>query len=181
LAADWVVVAKAVKGSIVDIASEGGKCTGFVSDDKQDFVVTAAHCDGKEIFADSMPAKVKLKDLKNDLMVLYVEGVDRPALRLAKHDPEVGAQVASYGWGYALNQPLFRATHVSAQDMTVPGFEAARYFAVDTAFVGGQSGGPVVNEAGEVVMIVQLGNDVAGWGVGAELIEEKLGRYFALK
>ena len=182
-ASDWSIVASATRASVVDIASGGGKCSGFVSDDTRDYVVTAAHCDSTGpndvLYVDSMPAKVRVKDVKNDLMSLYVEGIDRPALRLAKDDPKIGHEVASYGWGWALNTPLFRVANISAQDMTVPGFETARYLAIDAAFVGGQSGGPVVNMQGEVVMIVQLGNDVAGWGVGAEMIKDKLGKYFA--
>jgi hypothetical protein len=36
----------------------------------------------------------------------------------------------------------------------------------------------VVNEAGEVVMMVQRGTQSVGIGVGAETIRSKVGRYF---
>jgi S1-C subfamily serine protease len=183
LAADWSVIAADARDSIVEIAisSEAGEpagaCTGFVSDNDRDFVVTAAHCDGPKVFADNMPAKVRMKDVKNDLMVLHVDGIDRPALKLAAEDPKIGAEVASFGFGYALERPLFRVAHVSAADIAI---ERGRYFAVDATFVPGQSGGPVVNEQGQVVMLVQMGTNVVGLGVGTETIKDKVGRFFAL-
>jgi S1-C subfamily serine protease len=185
LAFDWVGVATATKQSVVEIAStradgNGSACTGAVIDDDRDFVLTAAHCDGVpgSVFVDNLPAEVRAKDEKRDLLVLYVKGIDRPALKLAKADPKVGEEVASYGYGYALEQPLFRVAHISAGDIAV---ERARLFTIDASFVSGQSGGPVVNTAGEIVMIVQLGNPYVGLGVGAEVLEDKVGRFFSSK
>lgn len=176
---DWAQTAAAVRQSIVEISigEEGkGGCTGFVSDNDKDLVVTAAHCDGPKLLADSMPTTIKAKDVKSDLMVLEVKGIDRPALRLAKNDPRVGDEVASFGYGYALDQPLFRVAHVSARNTNIG--ERVQYLAVDASFVPGQSGGPVVNGLGEVVMVVQLGTEVVGFGVGAERIEDRVGRFF---
>lgn len=177
-AADWSAVVPNVKASTVEIASGVGACTGFVIDNERDFVLTAAHCDGPKdtLYADNLKAEVKAKDDKNDLMVLYVKDIDRPALKLAKNDPRIGEEVASFGWGYAMEEPLFRVAHVSAKDVAM---ERSHYFAIDASFVPGQSGGPVVNPMGEVVMIVQLGNDVIGLGVGAERISDKMGRFFS--
>jgi len=185
-AADWLAVAKTIRESIVEISiGEKGACTGFVIDDARDYVLTAAHCDntesGKDLFVDSRPAKVKAKDIKADLMVLFVEDIDRPALKLAKHDPEIGEEIASYGYGWALEKPLFRVAHVSVDNITLEGYERAQRYGIDASFVGGQSGGPVFNATGEIIMIVQLGNDQAGFGVGAETIEDKVGKYFAKK
>lgn len=183
-AAEWTSVAKGVRESIVEIAiGSEGACTGFVIDAEKGYVLTAAHCDnpnesGKELFADLRPARVVAKDDKRDLMVLQIADNDRPALKLAKNDPKIGDEVASYGYGYALEEPLFRVAHISAQDIAV---ERARYIAVDVTFVSGQSGGPVVNALGEVVMIVQMGTPSVGLGVGAETIDDKVGRYFSQK
>ena len=174
---DWSPIAAKLRQSIVEVANSDGSCTGFVIDDVRDLVLTAAHCDGTDLYADSMPAKVRAKNDKADLMVLFVEGLDRPALTLAKNDPKVGAEVASYGYGFALEQPLFRVAHISAANVNVG---QTHYLVVDTTFVSGQSGGPVVNAAGEVVLIVQLGNPQGvGLGVGAEIIDDKVGRFFA--
>ena len=183
LAADWVALAKPVRDSIVEIASAGGACTGFIihstakrDKDNVDYVLTAAHCEGADLVADLKPAIVKAKDFKNDLMVLEIENTDRPALRLADSDPKVGEEVASYGYGYALDQPMFRVAHVSAQDANIG--LPVQYHAIDASFVPGQSGGPVVNEKGQVVMVVQRGSNVVGFGVGAEKIRDRVGRFF---
>jgi S1-C subfamily serine protease len=182
-AADWLAVAKTIRESIVEISiGEKGACTGGVIDDARDNVLTAAHCDntesGKDLFVDGKPAKVKFKDIKTDLMVLFVDGIDRPALSLAKHDPEVGEEIASYGFGWNLEKPLFRVGHISVESIALEGYERAQRLGIDASFVGGQSGGPVINAAGEIVMVVQLTNPEAGWGVGAEVIADKVGKYF---
>lgn len=175
-AADWRNVAPQVKASSVEISSADGSCTGFVIDNERKFVLTAAHCDGEKLYADNLKAEVKAKDAKSDLMVLYVKDIDRPALKLAARNPMIGEEIASFGWGYAMEQALFRVAHVSAKDVAL---ERAHYMGIDAAFVSGQSGGPVVNADGNVVMIVQLGNEICGFGVGAEGIEDKMGRFFA--
>ncbi len=52
----------------------------------------------------------------------------------------------------------------------------------DTNFVPGQSGGPVVDANGDVVMVVQMGSQLGlGLGMGAETIRSKMGKYFELK
>lgn len=183
IAADWTSVAPQVRDSIVEIqVGDEGACTGFVIDNDRDLVLTAAHCDpgpDQQLFADLRPASVKAKDDKNDLLVLEVKGIDRPALRLAKDDPKIGEEVASYGYGYALENPMFRVAHVSVEDISI---NRSRYIMLDIDFVPGQSGGPVVNAAGDVVMIVQMGDGHAvGIGIGAERIDDRVGRFFSKK
>ena len=56
--------------------------------------------------------------------------------------------------------------------------QAGTFVSLDSAFVGGQSGGPVVNAAGEVVLIVQRASNTVGIGVGADVIRERMGRFF---
>ena len=180
---DWVSLAKTVRDSIVEIASANGACTGFIINstakndkDNVDYVLTAAHCEGANLVADLQPATIKAKDFKNDLMVLEIPNTDRTALKLADKDAAVGEEVASYGYGYALDQPMFRVAHVSAKDINIG--ERVQYQAIDSPFVKGQSGGPVVNSKGEVVLVVQLGSESVGFGVGAEKIQDRVGRYF---
>jgi S1-C subfamily serine protease len=127
--------------------------------------------------------KVIARDRKRDLMVLHVEKLDTlPALKLAAGNPKVGQQVASTGWGYNLNESMFRPAWISNEKLIVPDPQFALggpYIAVGAAFVGGMSGAPVVNAAGEVVMIVQFGTDRVGMGVGAEEIGDRMGKFFA--
>ena len=182
-ASEWAATAAKLRQSIVFVQiGSAGSCTGFVIDNERDYVLTAAHCDvkGEEHYVDLAPAKIVAKDTKNDLMVLKVEGIDRPALKLAKANPKVGDEVASYGFGFGLEQALFRQAHVSAVDVNINGNGGiGNYVGLDANFIPGQSGGPVVNPANEVVMLVQLGSSAGvGLGVGVDTIREKVGRYF---
>jgi serine protease Do len=176
--AQWTKIAPSLSESIVFIESEGGSCSGFVIDNERDLVQTAAHCEGEKMYVDQSPATIHAKDAKSDLMVIYVKGIDRPALKLATKNPEVGQEVATYGFGYGLEQPLFRVHHVSANDAQIPEL-SYRYVTVDTGFLPGQSGGPVVDVNGNVVAIVQRGNEVIGLGLPAEEIKKRMGKHYA--
>lgn len=178
---DWTPVASQLEKSLafVTVGSEGA-CTAFSINEAEDYVLTAGHCfgqdiEGKDLSVDNTPAKLVARDVKKDLMVLYVKGLDKPAVHLAKKDPLVGAEMASYGFGYALSKPLFRVTHASAIDTD----EAPNQVITDTDFTPGQSGGPVVDGTERLVMIVQAGDGHGlGIGIGAEAIKKSMGRYF---
>ena len=184
-AADWKVAAEKLRASIVYMETSQGSCTGFVIDEEKDLVLTAAHCydELKNIFIDNKPvAKVVARDTKKDLLVLHVPDLDRPALALAKDGPKVGDEVGSYGFGYGLEEPLFKAHHVAAANLDIDVENiGGPLIAVDTEYVGGMSGGPLVNKEGEVVGVVQRGTSAVGFGVDAETIRDKVGRYFSLK
>jgi hypothetical protein len=161
-AQSWATAAAILKKSTVPITydSDGG-CTGFVIHKEKRRVLTAAHCDDAKIYVDGSPAKVIAKDAKKDLMVLEVEDLDddRPALRLAASGPALGDEVASYGYGYAWDRPMFRVAHISDDETYIPeeGI-GGPFYVIDAAFVGGQSG--------------------VGFGVGAETIKDRMGKYF---
>lgn len=177
--ADWAAIAERLRESVVNIETgDDGRCTGFVIDNVRDFVLTAAHCIGDEIYVDSEPAAVRARDVKNDLMVLYVKGIDREALAMAAANPRIGEPVATSGYGWGFERPLFRAGHVSDNKAMVPGIEGGPWLIVDSAFIPGQSGGPVVNLKGDVVGIVLRTSDRDGFGAGVEVIREKVGKYF---
>jgi S1-C subfamily serine protease len=185
-AAEWQTTASMVEKAIVTIGVEDTHCTGFVINDKagekgdRDYILTANHCDGKDLLADNAPAKVVYKDAKKDLLVLEVEDTGRPALKLAKENPKIGDEVASYGYGFALERPMFRVTHIADDKTYIPEEGIGGPFIVtDAVFVGGQSGGPVVNKNGEVVLIVQRGGSGVGLGVGAEVIKDKTKKFWA--
>lgn len=187
-AADWSAVVTKVEPSVVwaQVGDEGG-CTAFVINQEKHYLLTAAHCYPGErgvLWVDSVPAKVVLLDTKRDLMVVEAPNLDpsRPALKLAAHNPERGAEVMSVGYGYALERPFFRQAHVQDDAMKLPGVDGGPFVSTDSPFVGGQSGGPVVNADGEVVLIVQRGDGgTTGLGVGAETIARYVGRFFAKK
>lgn len=178
MATDWTAQAKRLRESVVYIESKAGSCSGSVIDTTKDYVLTAAHCDGEELYVDQTPSKVVSKDVKSDLLVLYVKDIGKPALKLALKNPTTGQEVATYGYGYGLEQPLFRTHHVSESEAQIPELPY-RYVTVDTAFLPGQSGGPIVDLNNEIVGIVQRGNESIGIGVGSETIKSKVGKYFA--
>lgn len=183
---DWSNVAERVRKSIMLVETTKGTCTGFVinsnrknkDDEDVDLILTAAHCDGPELRADQRPAKILHKDDRKDLMVLEVEDTERPVLFIAKDNPKKAQQVMSYGFGYGLERPMLRFTSIADDNTYIPeGGIGGPLFVTDAGLVAGQSGGPIVNERGEVVMIVQMSSGVVGLGVGAEMIRDKVGRY----
>lgn len=186
-ATEWAPLVKELAKSVVAIErdSNGTSCTGFVihakirKEDKDlTYVLTAAHCEAPKLWADQAEAAVVAKNTEKDLLVLAVEHLDRPALKLAKDDPNVGDQVGAFGHGYGLEKPIFRLTHISAQTYIPYQGIGGPLYMTDSTFVGGMSGGPVINAAGEVVMMVQRGTDSVGIGVGADTMRSKIGRYW---
>lgn len=184
-AEDWAGVIKALDKSIAYVQGESGACTAFVINVEKKYLLTAAHCHQKDIWVDRVQAKVISLDTKKDLMVLQAENLDpaRVALKLAAKNPARGQAVMSAGFGYALERPFFRQANVQDDAFMLPeGGVGGPYISVDSSFVGGQSGGPVVNIAGEVVSIVQRGDGgTTGLGVGVEIIRERVGRFFNAK
>jgi S1-C subfamily serine protease len=185
-AADWATVADKLAKSIVYIETKAGSCTGFVvnadatNKDKErvSWILSAAHCDGEEVYADQTSAHVLFKDTKRDLLVLETADLNRPALAIATDNPKLGEEIASYGYGWSLERPMFRVAHVS-DDRTYIAEDGigGPLIVIDAQYVPGQSGGPVVNAAGQVVSIVQRGGQGVGIGIGAETIRGKVGRY----
>lgn len=180
-AADWAQVVKQVEKSVVFVeVGDEGSCTGFVIDQARHYVMTAAHCYKESMWADRVPARIVSRDVKKDLLVIEAKDIDpsRPALKLAAHNPERGSEVMSVGYGYGLERPFFRQAHVQDDQLMLPQ-QGGPFISTDSTFVPGQSGGPVVNILGEIVAIVQLGdNGSTGMGVGAETIRERMGRFF---
>lgn len=186
LTGEWATVVKRVGQSVVFIENAEGSCTGFVINaaaknkdkDAVEYVLTAAHCDGKDLYAEQAAAKVLAKDTKHDLLVLEVSDLNRPALTIASENPKQGDDVASFGYGWGLERPMLRIAHVSDDKTYIPedGI-GGPLIVIDAPFVAGMSGGCVLNAIGEVVMIVQRGTGSVGIGVGAETIRDKVGRY----
>jgi S1-C subfamily serine protease len=181
---DWSAAAAKVTKSAVYIENAEGSCTGFVINSaarakgETDFVLTAAHCDGEKLFVDHVPARVIYKDTQKDLLVLEVEDLSRPALKLAGSNPKIGDQVASYGYGFGLERAMFRTATISDDQSVIPEIPGGPFIQTDAQFVPGQSGGPVVNVSGDVLLIVQRGGGGVGIGVGAETIRAAVGRFF---
>lgn len=177
----WPGVVKHVESALVSVESNDGSCSGSVIDTVRKYVLTAAHCDGAELYADRVRADVVSKDTHEDLLVLEVKHLDpsRTALTLAAKNPAIQTQILACGFGYALERPFYRSARITDNAIVIPGLTQT-YIGTDSSFIGGMSGGPVVNDRGEIVMIVQRGDAATlGIGVGAEMIRERVGRFFA--
>lgn len=186
--ADWTPIADKLSKSVVYIEAGNARCTGFIinSDRKRkeqdtDLILTAEHCFGEKLFADHETATAIWKDSHADLMILEVEDTGKPALLVAEKNPKQGQEVGSFGHGYALEKPMFRHAFVSNAAIDLPDVEGGPFVMIDAPYVNGQSGGPVVNDAGEVVSIVQRASNMVGIGIGAERIRDKVGRYLQKK
>ena len=179
----WPAIVKRVEPAIVSVETSDGSCTGFVIDAARKYVLTAAHCDGKDLYADRVAASVVSKDTHKDLLVLEVKELDphRTALTLAAKNPEVMEEVVSIGYGYALERMFYRSARITDNAVMIPeGGVGGPYVGTDAPFIGGMSGGPCVDISGHVVAIVQRSDGSAlGIGVGAEIIKERVGRFFA--
>ncbi len=182
-ASKWTAVSDKLDESIYFLevlqgTEVAGSCTAFMIDNSKKLVLTAAHCDGEKILVDGTATYRVFKDERKDLMVLRASGVEGPNVPLAAASVDRGDEVASMGFGAGLEDPMFRIAHVSNVRMDIEGLSGP-FVMIDAGFVGGQSGGPVVNDKGELVMIVQRGNDSLGIGVGVETIRDRVGKYFA--
>jgi S1-C subfamily serine protease len=181
-ASKWTVVADNLQKSVVFLEAfkdgeADGSCTGFIIDSEKHHVLTASHCDSDKILADGTNTYKLFKDDRKDLMVLRASFIDGPALRLAAAPPDRGDEVASMGYGHGLDDPMFRVAHVSNVKMEIEGLSGP-FNMVDSTFVPGQSGGPVVNDRGELVGIVQMLGNGFGIGVGSDTIKSRVGKYF---
>jgi S1-C subfamily serine protease len=149
-------------------------------------VVTAAHVvagedDTTVVTADGAPvaAEAVVFDVKNDLAVLRVTGVDRPGLSIANARP--GDRVAILG--YPQNGAFAARPGRIGGTVAVAGEDAygrGPVFRTVTSFRGrvthGNSGGPVVNGRGEVettVFASRPGSE-AGYGVPSGIVRRAL-------
>lgn len=85
-----------------------------------------------------------------------------PSIAIAENDPKVGSEVTSAGYPAGVQgtvdtgaQPSFKTGRISSEQTN----EGVPFYEVDAAISGGMSGGPTVNNMGEVV-------GVNSWGVG---------------
>lgn len=182
----WQSAVEKVQKSVLYLEVDEGSCTAFVINAQKKYVMSAAHCySDKVMWVDRVLAKVVSLDTKKDLMVLEVPNLDpaKVELKLAAQDPVIREDVMSVGFGLGLERPFFRTAHVSDTQVMIPeGDIGGPFIGVDGSYTPGQSGGPVIDANGDVVSIVQRGDGgTLGIGVGASIIRERTGRFWAEK
>ena len=146
-------------------------CTGFqIAPDR---IMTAAHCVGEEMRADGLQVKAVVSNKYYDLAVL--QGVRapmnvRPALEFREKPVDRFEDLVAIGYGFGWNKLSVLKERVYIQNYHVDD-DAAVGMIVQGGYIGGMSGGPVVDQAGHVVGVVQRGNQQIGYSVGTTIIK----------
>jgi S1-C subfamily serine protease len=142
---------------------------------KPHIVVTAAHvvAGGSKIEVNQMPAQALVVDRKQDIAVLRVPALDAPPLALVDAAP--GDSVAILG--YPENGPFdARAGRIgNTADVIVQG-ELREVTAISGLVRHGNSGGPAVNDEGQVeatIFAARIGSK-AGYGVPGSAVRRAL-------
>jgi serine protease Do len=99
-------------------------------------------------------AKVLGSDATTDIAVLRINATGLPVVRLGDaRQLEVGDPVLAIGAPYGLEQTATQGI-VSAKGRSLPGDSVVPFIQTDAAVNPGNSGGPLVNKAGQVVGVV---------------------------
>ena len=152
----------------IDVTKEEGHgvCTGFVIAKQR--VLTAAHCAGA-IQVDGVPATVLKVDGNSDLLLLKADTKKAP---LVFNDVDVWRFEPLTAIGYGLGWKQLTILHVTVAIVAQSPEEGYPVdIVVQTEYVHGMSGGPVVDADGKIVGIVQAGEEGLGFGVGTQLIK----------
>ena len=98
-------------------------------------------------------AKVIGTDPKTDIAVIKIEGKNLPVVKLGKSDDvKVGEWVAAIGAPFGLDNTV-TAGIVSAKSRNLPDEQFVPFIQTDVAVNPGNSGGPLINMAGEAIGI----------------------------
>jgi hypothetical protein len=130
--------------------------------------LTAAHCMGDNMVVDGHKAFMVAQDVNADLAII-VSDYEKPALEMRTLPLALQEETVSLGYGYSWKYPtilhhLVMITNYSPYMEIMPG----TWFS--TAFIGGMSGGPVVDLHGQIVGVVQRGDYQVGYGVDSATI-----------
>jgi S1-C subfamily serine protease len=166
-AADWVPVVRKVEPSIVRLemteANGGGVCSGVVV--YEHIVVTVAHCIPNDPTNRSFAVNRKDAELLRvnrtlELAVLRVDKLKAPPLPFSARVPVAGLSVAIAGYGRGTHSIKYQFGWVSDTEDGEVQFGTW----LDAMAVGGDSGGAVVDEDGDLITLIR-----AGW-IGAHTL-----------
>jgi S1-C subfamily serine protease len=138
-------------------------CTGFVVAPK--IIQTAKHCIGDAMTADGYAVTVlKTSDDTMDLALIFADTNKTPLVMV---DEKLQRDTPVYGIGYAFGWDQLTVLNdtVEFDHYTPdPNVMTAGLFVIG-GYIPGMSGGPVVDENGNVVGIIQQSVDKVGYGV----------------
>lgn len=139
-------------------------CTGFVVDIQT--VITAKHCipivDGDEVFVDGKLSRVVKSN--DELALLRIEP-SKPPLDIRKEKANIGEYVWALGYAYG---------ELAVYERNIAGVYEG-WVLTNGKFTDGMSGGPVVDEDGNVVGLIQASDTERGYISSAKDIREFTG------
>lgn len=175
---DWSTTLARVEESIVrvnaDFIDDDGDeamktCTGFIINQRENYVLTAHHCLGEQVRVDGMMSYIVKDSDRLDLTILVnLASPGRPALKPSSKQLRRGLPVAALGYGHAQASLTSKTGAIMAPAFTWHGFPGV-YFLVDFGLVSGMSGGPMVDAEGRVVSINQQTDPDTMTGLGRPL------------
>lgn len=181
MAQDWSLHTAPLEKSVFRMQSNEGYCSAVLINEKDNILLTAAHCVPKEVEGRSITVNAKHADVVKvntvlDLALLKVSGISGTQMGLHSGDIKAGTPVAVVGFGLAARSLKFGFGWIS--DMRDTSIEAAGdslYFSV-VGVVPGDSGGALIGIDGKLVAIVQggigSGGHMLGVGAPTEVIDD---------
>ena len=155
------------------VEQEGvGRCTGFVV--QAHLVMTANHCVADVMSVDGIAVHPVKVDAVNDLALLY-SSTDKAPLHFRDSPVVRFEMVFSIGHAYGWKMLTVLDNRVIMVDGTLETDGVPNGIIVSPGYIGGMSGGPVVDSHGLVVGIVQRGSAQVGYGVSVAVIRAFLG------
>lgn len=195
LVADWTAVVPTVSLHVprVEISKGGtpsGTCSAVVFEvDQHGFAnaLTAAHCVQKssdtermDITVNGRTGAVLHQNSILDLAIIRFRARNETAIKLASNEPIPGTEIAIVGYAWGEEELVFQFGHI-AQQYNKP----SRSTWVDATIIFGDSGGLMVNAAGELVginsAIKYQGPARIGMVVGVTAIRDYLDAFEAMK
>lgn len=146
-------------------------CTGEVIAPHR--VLTAAHCVGDNMAADGIPVGTGILAYSKyfDLALLDVK-TEKPALALRRLPIARFEDLSAIGYGWGLSHMFALKVNPFLTNMKMPDENpSAPEMLAQWGYVGGMSGGPVIDSRGLMVGIVQRTGDGVGLGVDVLQIE----------
>jgi hypothetical protein len=158
-ATSWDKVRKELYHSIIRVTTLGptgvGTCTAWPINQEKRLYYTAQHCLDGRVELDGQEATVVKQDKGLDLAIL--RGIYGRKALVAGDPVKVGDEVAGYGWGLALDFPMFFTRPVLLPEVTIPQIPFNPNTLLEGEWKQGMSGGPVLDKKGRVVSMVQQG------------------------
>lgn len=105
-------------------------------------------------------AEIVKFDVDSDVAILKVAGADHLTnMKLAKGSPKEGDKIKNWGhaygkWGVYSTKGTYKRTMNMIPNLLEMKGSTNEFYLLDGAVIGGMSGGPATNEAGEVVGLV---------------------------